>query len=164
MNALEAALARDDDYASVRLWLDHALTRDNVAGLVFDLELVFGVLLNRSPRAHLPAEQVDELHRRLKICRHRCERHLPPHASTDDVRAGFAAADHLLKLWLSPLDARSSHTIEQEPYAGVLRFHGVLRALRRGQALPTAAVIVTKVELEGCEVIPFPKPYRGHTR
>ncbi|MGU3358883.1 hypothetical protein ACLBWX_00975 [Methylobacterium sp. M6A4_1b] len=164
MNAIEAALIRDDDYTSVWLWLDHAVTRDNAAGLVFDLELVFNVLINRAARTYLTVEQVSELRRLFPVCRQRCERYLPPHCGVEDVRAGFSAADRLLALWLRPPSKRAGHTIEHEPYAGILRFHGVLRSLRRAGSLPMAAVIPTAIKRNGCEIIPFPKPCQEHAR
>lgn len=162
VNAIEAALLRDDDYTSVWLWLDHAVTRDNAAGLVFDLEPAFADLLNRSRRAHLTSAQNKELQLLLGVCRRRCESLLPKHAGLQqEVRSGFNAARQLVDLWMAPPVCRSGHTVAEEPYASISRFHGVLRAMRRDQVLPTSPAIDPFAD---CEIIPFPKPCQEHAR
>lgn len=162
MNAIEAALLRDDDYTSVWLWLNHAVTRDNAAGLVFDLEPAFADLLNRSRRAHLSVAQNRDLQLLLGVCRRRCERLLPKHDGLqEEVRTGFNAARQLVDLWMAPLVCRPGDTIVEEPYATISRFHGVLRAMRRDKVLSALPEIEPFVE---CEIIPFPKPCQEHAR
>lgn len=161
MNAIEAALPKDD-YTSVWLWLDHAVTRDNVAGLVFDLEPAFADFLNRSRRAHLSVAQNREIQLLLGVCRRRCESLLPKHAGLqDEVRTGFNAARQLVDLWMAPPVCRSGHTVSEEPYAAISRFHGVLRAMRRDKVLSALPEIEPFAD---CEIIPFPKPFQEHAR
>lgn len=161
MSAVQAALVAEDPYTCVWVCLQLAVTRDNAAALVFHLEPAFSDLLNRSRGAHLTTTQVTDLQLLLGVCRRRCESLLPPHCAIEDIRAGFHSARQLIDMWVLSPSVRSSHTIEQDPYAEILRFHGVLRSLRRSGTLSTVPVLDPFAD---CEIIPFPKPHKGCVR
>ncbi|MCJ2040284.1 hypothetical protein MKK55_15230 [Methylobacterium sp. J-059] len=166
-----------DDYACAVQWLWSALSRSTCDGVVYDLELLFGVLCDRTKRSVITADQRDDLSALLLEASNHATDLMPETYSRDQIKSAFDAAQCILRVWSTPIEQRGNHSpgLSWECYCIVGMFKADLKNLRlakeisdrrqrTGDARPFRFHSHGVIPAGGASVIPFPTNSRGTKR